>query len=197
MVTMLSAEEKAQALANLQDADWEVRHTALQTLAADDDPYLVDVVLPCARDSDEDVRSQALRVLARFDDPRVLSELIAALDDVHDKVRTLAHELLEEADGVLPALEHVRKARRQPITWRQLRAQADAVLRWTSRMGQELLGMQVVVQRYDQGLGRTYTDRRRNRVEIELSEVPVTSGHPHGEDIMRGLALHEIGHHLA
>src|SRR5262249_55662020 len=132
MANMISAEAKAQALAHLQDADWQVRHQALQTLAADDDPPLVDVGLPCARDSDEDVRGQAIRVLARFDDQRVLSELIAALDDVNATVRALAHELLDEVSGVLPALEHVRKARRQQITWRQLRAQADAVRRWTS-----------------------------------------------------------------
>jgi len=38
--------------------------------------------------------------------------------------------------------------------------------------------------------------RRGEPVEIEVNDTPVTSGHPHGEDIMRGLALHEIGHHL-
>src|SRR5262245_31424985 len=72
-----------------------------------------------------------------------------------------------------------------------------AITRWGTRTGQELLGKPVSVSPYDEGLGRTHENRKRREVEIEISSVPVTSGHPHGADVMRGLVLHEIGHHLS
>lgn len=73
----------------------------------------------------------------------------------------------------------------------------EEITRWAARTGQELLGKPVTVYPYYEGLGRTHENRKRQKVEIEISTVPVISGHPHGADIMRGLVLHEIGHHLS
>jgi len=73
----------------------------------------------------------------------------------------------------------------------------EAINVWAARVGQELLGRLVLVQQYRQGIGRTTRRKKNQPVEIEVSDAPVTSGHPHGEEIMKGIALHEIGHHLA
>jgi hypothetical protein len=72
-----------------------------------------------------------------------------------------------------------------------------AITHWAQQTGQELLGKPVVVSPYEDGLGHTWENRKRRKVEIEISSAPVTSGHPHGADIMRGLVLHELGHHLS
>jgi hypothetical protein len=192
---MLSQEMKEWAVRQLQSPDWKVRLKALRTLAEDTDPLLVDDVLPLVRDPDEQVRRLALLIVVKFDDRQILSELIAALDDIDEDVRALALELLNK-HSALPALTRVAGKRDTRIVWRQLRAKAQAVVRWASQIGQELLGKPVIVRKYAYGLGRTHEDRKRQEVEIEISDAPVTSGHPHGEDIMRGLVLHELGHHL-
>lgn len=192
---MLSQETKDYAVRQLQDADWEVRLNALRTLAEETDPLLVDSVLPLTRDPDEQVRRLALLVSVKFDDRRVLSELIAALDDINEDIRALALELLDKRNA-LPALVRVAERRDARIVWRQLRAKAYAVVPWAKQIGQELLGKPVIVSRVAHGLGRTCENRKRQEIAIEISDAPVTSGHLHGEDVMRGLVLHELGHHL-
>jgi len=184
-------------LNRLQDVDWTERLDALRALADDDDPSLVNELLPLVDDEDSDVRIEALRVLAKFADRRVLSALIAALDDNTELVREQAEALLNGQHGSLPALARLTRGQHDEAVWQKLRVKAAAVERWASQIGQELLGKPVIVRRYQQGLGRTSKRRKQQPVEIEINEAPVTSGHRHGEDIMRGLALHEIGHHLA
>jgi hypothetical protein len=194
---MLTKARRQRATAHLQDPSQAVRLNALNILAQDDDPYLVDEILPLARDPDEAVRCRALSVLAAFDDRRVLSELMSALDDVSQQVRKTAEDILNSRNGPVPSLARVAGEREGRAVWRQLRATAEKVIHWGSELGQELLGKSVAVRRYYSGLGRTRAAHVLDKVEVEVSEAPVTSGHPHGEDIMRGLVLHEIGHHLA
>jgi hypothetical protein len=105
-------------------------------------------------------------------------------------------DLLEMSNGKFPALTRFAGKRDPKLVWRQLRKNASEVTQWATHIGQELLGRPVVVRKYFYGLGRTREDRTRQAAEIEISDVPVTSGHPYGEDVMRGLVLHELGHHL-
>jgi Mg-chelatase subunit ChlD len=76
-------------------------------------------------------------------------------------------------------------------------ARLEEMIRWAHQIGQELLGKPVRVSLSDAGLGQTRESLKRQAVEIVISPAPITNGHPHGADIMRGLVLHEIGHHLA
>ena len=59
-----------------------------------------------------------------------------------------------------------------------------------------MLGRQCIVRQYRWGLARTSVSRKSQPIEIEISDTPVTTGHPDGDGIMRGLAVHELGHHL-
>ena len=77
-----------------------------------------------------------------------------------------------------------------------LREKVDGINNRAREMGNELLGREVVVHQYREGLGRTRASRKGAAVVIDISDAPVTTLNPHGEQIMMGLALHEIGHHL-
>ncbi|MBK8269915.1 MAG: hypothetical protein IPK83_17125 [Planctomycetes bacterium] len=45
-------------------------------------------------------------------------------------------------------------------------------------------------------MGRTRVRRDNAPVEIEVSDTPLTSLHPHGNQILQALVLHELGHHV-
>lgn len=186
------------ALEALESHNALIRREALEALAESKAGYDLDVVLPLARDSDNNVRETALGMLAKFDDPRVFVELLSSLNDVSPDVREAAEKLLNSGPDAVPVLtryEYLRQGS-TPV-WSLVRDRVEAINRWACRIGQELLGRPVKVQQYRQGVGRTARKGRRDAVEIEVSDYAVTSGHPQGEDIMRGIALHEIGHHLA
>jgi uncharacterized protein YegL len=186
------------ALDALESDNWKIRLEALEAIEKSKSGYDVETILPLARDPDNDVREKALRMLARFDDCRVFVELVSSLNDIEDNVKQAAEELLNSGSDRVPVLkryEHLRQDADTPL-WTLIRAHVAAINDWASRIGQELLGRPVAVQQYRQGVGRTREKHRRGVVEIEVSDYPVTSGHLYGEDIMRGIALHEIGHHL-
>jgi|GEM_PF-3119722 HEAT repeat protein len=190
------AERKRLLIGRLEDREWKVRLAALERLAGDGDPQLLDPLLPLARDPDYDVRREAITALARFDDPRVFSELVSSLADVNGGVREVAHEILQGRRGDVPSVERIERLPGVPA-WQWVRSQADAVNAWACMIGQELLGRPIEILNYRQGLGRTRPPADKDRpIEIEVNDYPVTSGHRFGVDIMKGLALHEIGHHL-
>jgi hypothetical protein len=188
------AEAEARALDLLDDSDWRIRRAAIESLAPSNAPWLVEELLPLARDRDEDVRRAALLALAKFDDARVFSELVSSLHDIDEGVRELAQQVLDGQQGPVPSQDRLQ-AKYGSDLQKALAQCVEQVNLWASRVGQELLGRPVEVFNYRQGLGRTRY-RRRGPAQIEVSDAPLTSGHPHGDEIMRGLALHEIGHHL-
>jgi len=94
-------------------------------------------------------------------------------------------------------LQRFEEAGKEQPLWERVQGRVEAINAWASQVGQELLGRPVSVQQYRQGVGRTAHRKKNQPVEIEVSDTPVTSGHPYGEEIMMGIALHEIGHHLA
>jgi len=179
----------------LRDKHWPVRQASINLLADCDDPVLVDDLLPLARDADNDVREAAIRSLAKFNDPRVLGELISSLNDVSDNVRETAQEILSDPRSPVPSATRLADLY-GPDFWRKVQDHVKRINRWASRVGEELLGRPVVVQNYRQGMGRTRQSRGSRPVTIEVADFPLTTGHPWGDEIMRGLALHEIGHHL-
>lgn len=196
LLKVAPAEGKSKAFDLLEDTHWEVRLVAVQALADDTMPHLVDDLLPLARDEDGDVRREAIRALAKFDDVRVWSELVSSLNDVDDDVREAARQILQEQRDHVPVLKRFADAQEDTAAWQRLQAKVAEINRWAARVGQELLGRPVVVHQYRQSLGRTWVRHRHRVVHIEVTDTPVTTGHPFGEDIMRGIALHEIGHHV-
>lgn len=185
---------KPLAIARLEDPWRPALAEALQILSVDSDPGLLEVLLPLARHAEWQIRLPSLRVLRKFDDPRVLAELISSLNDIDGQVRYIAHRVLMKKLGPVPSLDRLQVDGAVP-PWQQIQDRVAAINRWASQIGRELLGRPVKVENYRQGLGRT-PHARKHGVRIEVSDTPVTHGHPHGEEIMRAIALHEIGHHL-
>ena len=180
----------------LYDPSLKENQPPRRILAADDDPHLVEDLLPLARDEDSHIRYRAIRALAKFDDMRVYNELISSLNDVDGYVSELAAEILMGKHGSVPILDRIAEVTDPEELWKQGKAEVDGIRQWASRIGRELLGKRVIVHQYRLSIGRTRRDRKGDAVEIHVTDTPVTCGHPHGADIMRGIALHEIGHHL-
>ncbi len=183
----------------LGDCNAAVRAKAVAGLVDDESRWALEAALKAARDESMDVRIEALRAMRKFDDPRVFAELVSSLNDVTSNVRDIATGILTGAQGPVPSLDRVQMqwGRGSQPVWEVVRRRVEAINRWAVFMGQELLGKPVVVHQYRQGLGRTHAaNPSTGTVEIEVSDTPVTSGHPHGEEVMKGLVLHELGHHL-
>jgi HEAT repeat protein len=173
--------------------DDDTRLNALRKLRASDDPSLLFALIRLARDESAHIRHAALGRLAGVDDPRALAEIFASLNDTDTTVRGLARRLLvghrvaalrraPAADGERPWDRAMR------LTW-----EANA---WAGAMAKEILGVDLDVQQYRQGVGVTSVPSEKRKVSILVSDLPVMSGHPDGVEVMKGIALHEIGHHL-
>lgn len=183
----------------LDDYDHGVRSVAVRALEDEDDAETLEALLRRVRDPDASVRLAALGGLYKFDDPRVFSELVSSLNDVNSEVREMAESILEGTEGAVPSssrMDRLMGWRGRPA-WKQVQTQVQAINQWAVEIGHELLGRPVVVHQYRQGLGRTHeADPKTTQVIIEVSDTPVTSGAVHGAQVMMGLALHELGHHL-
>jgi len=112
-----------------------------------------------------------------------LPVLIDACFDRDNSVAKIAKNGLEE-QGHGPALERIYQ-------------DIDSINNWASREGWYLLRRPVRVQQFREGLGRTKVVKKDQPVTIEISAEPLFSQHPDAGDVMRGLALHELGHHAA
>lgn len=182
-------------IADLRSKAAERRAFAVRALRDDPDPLLLDELLPLARDAVERVRREALPALCKFDDPRVLAELVSSLGDVEESVRSRARGLLIEGTPRVTSLRHfARPPGAEPI-WERMRREVRAAERWAHEVGLELLGRPVTMHPYRQGLGRTHGRGSQGPIEIEITDTPITRNHRHGADIVRGLILHELGHH--
>jgi len=182
-------------VADLRSRDAERRAFAVRALRDDPDPLLLDELLPLARDAVDHVRREALPAVCKFDDPRVLAELVSSLGDVEVSIRSLARGLLIEGTPRVTSLRHfARPPGAEPI-WKRMRREVRAAERWAHEVGLELLGRPVTMHPYRQGLGRTHGRGGHGPIEIEITDTPITQHHRHGADIVRGLILHELGHH--
>lgn len=190
------AEVRTLWLADLRDRRASMRAAALDALRGDPDPLLVDVLIPLARDENEDVRSRALGNLTLYDDPRAFSELVSSLNDVAPKVRAVAAGSLKNLEQPVPVLARFPTRPGEEPIWNRMQSAIRSVQRWAREVGVELLGCRVRMHPYRQGLGRTYPRKHHGVIIIDVSDTPVTSNHPHGVEIMKGLVLHELGHHI-
>ena len=164
----------------LEDEDNDVRLAAVEGISRCDKNEALEALLPLATDYHEKVRLKVLEAISKYKDRRVQNEGLLALYDVDESVRDLAQRLLN-------AYSH--------FDWQTIKQKMDETLIWSSRVGYDILARRTIVHPYRQGLGRTMYARRGN-VEIELNLQAISEQHPHGADIVRGLALHEIGHHF-
>jgi HEAT repeat protein len=187
---------RTELLKALGDREWRIRLAATTELAGDHDPEILEALLPLTRDEHVPIRAAAIKAVAQYDDPRVLSELVSALNDRDADVRRAAQEILNAPPGSVPIIDRARAVGGSDRPWAVLQERIEATHEWARRQGAELLGREVEVVQFRQGLGRTDARRRSSSVEIELTDTPVASLHPHGEEIMRGLIIHELGHHL-
>lgn len=187
------------ALGYLSDEIAGVRCVAVRCVAHGQEPWAVDLLLPKTRDPDAFVRKAALEALVPFRDPRILAEWVSSLQDVDATVRWTAHRILHNQwNGEVPLIQPLEEKRVVPSRprWQELRDQAENIRQWASDIGQQLLGKMVRIHQHRQGFGYTVQADSRGPIDIYVSDTSVTRGHPHGEQIMKGLALHEIGHHL-
>lgn len=188
---------KTLCLQRLSNSSPVVRFAAVELLSNDTDPLLVDDLLPRTRDADANVRFQAIKALAKFDDPKIVSELVSSLRDKEARVRVLARQILQNEVGFeVPLLRSFGARTGRRARWKELHEKAQEINLWAGTIGQQLLGRPVRVHQHRQGLGYTLDTDADAPIDVFVSDTPVTSGHPHGEEIMKGLALHEIGHHI-
>ena len=196
------------AFALREDKEAVVRDAVVAICAAQPCDASLAILLPMARDEESGVRRKALEALFPYDDPEVFSEIVSSLNDVNEEIRNMVTKKLGKKAEDIPSAKMARRAwmwgfpsfgdpaeDEEPF-WKQIQREVDEVRLWASRTGQMLLGVPVIVHQYRQGLGRTWRRSREGVVEIELTDTPITQGHLYGEEIVKGLALHEIGHHL-
>lgn len=179
----------------LKDDSWELRLAGVEALKDDPEPALLDDLLPLARDSDYDVRRETLKALAHYQDIRVFGELVSAMDDTNDDVRAAAESSLKKVKKS-PFLSRLMQDRTGVPIWVQIRQTVEEVNRWAAQTGQELLGRPVVVNQPNHEKEDNFDENDDTVLRLEISEKPVTWCHPNGEEVMRGMALYKIGHHL-
>lgn len=184
----LATREEAVGLMRAQFASPapRMRAAALNWFASGHKEYVeVDDFLALARDVDASVVNAAMQLLEQYDDPRKEGELGSLMWRSYTETIPMLHHA-----GRLIA---IRKA---SAVARQTMARISAVKDWVQEAGQRLLGVPVVVKIIREALGRTSRPKKNEKPTIEISDRPIAHLHPHGEDIVRALALHEFGHHL-
>ncbi len=173
-----------------------IRIAVLELITSHGNEAHLEHAMPLLRDHSHEVRIAALHAIARFDDPRVVGEVISAANDEHSSVAALARTICLAADSPLAALQPLKREDRCRLVERRLE-QIREVHLWAKQIGRELLGSAISVNRLRQGLGCTVPPPRGGgAVPIFITDLPVASGHPQGVEIMKGLVLHELGHHL-
>jgi hypothetical protein len=184
------------AVTLLDHESWRVRQWALTIIGSPTDPAYLEPLLRATGDVDDDVREAALRGVFGYDNPRVTTAVLAALNAPEEKVRATAHSLLIRHPERWRHHAWYRDEPGDVPWWQPLMEELAAIVAWGETLGHELLGCPVRIVQYRQGLGRTLIKRQMGVVDVEISDVPLLSGHPHGADVLRGLILHELGHHL-
>lgn len=178
----------------IESENWSVRQNAAQAMAAQPGPRTVGQLRILCDDDDEDVRREALKGYARCDDGGVVAMVLTALSDEDEDVRNAAGEILDEpsAHPRLASLEQ----RYGEGTCALQRSRLDAVLEWGQRAAEVFLRQHVEIVGWRGGAGRTHFARKgRDAVRIEVNVSPLFEAGPLGEDVVRGVIVHELGHH--
>ena len=178
----------------MESENWSVRQNAAQAMQALPGPRTVGQLRALCDDEDEDVRREALRGYARCDDPGVVAMVLTALSDEDEDVRNAASEILDSPE------DHPRLARLEEEhgagTCKLQRGRLDGVLEWGQRAAEVFLRQHVEIVGWRGGAGRTHFARKgRDAVRIEVNVSPLFEAGPAGEDVVRGVIVHELGHH--
>ncbi|HEV8323843.1 MAG TPA: HEAT repeat domain-containing protein [Myxococcota bacterium] len=174
--------------------DWEHRQRCAQILGAIEGPEPGERLVALCKDADEDVRVAALRALAARPDPAAWQEVVIALADPHATVREAAEGIVAHAES-FPGLAGLLE-REGEAAWKRHRTALDEVLAWGRAVGHEFLGEPVEVVALRGGAGQTRYGARGGRVPVvEVNPEPLFEPGPHGVDVVKGVILHELGHH--
>ena len=153
-----------------------------------------DRLIDMCTDGDEDVRVAALTGLAESNHPGVVRQVMLGLLDADAKVSSAAALLLQTASsGRL--VEHVRTA--EANLAESLLLRVDELKQWTKHMARRLLGDAVRLEATRRGAGHTQWARRGDGiVEVSVNFAPMVDAGEQGDDVVKGVILHEFGHHM-
>ncbi|MFO0829517.1 MAG: VWA domain-containing protein [Phycisphaerales bacterium] len=80
--------------------------------------------------------------------------------------------------------------------WPATIARIEAIRAWAMDVGQRLTGAPVTMRPMRGGAGMTHEPGGDGVITIYIDESPIIDGVEHGDDIVRGLVIHELGHHV-
>jgi HEAT repeat protein len=178
----------------VESENWSIRQNAAQALAAAPGRQTVDLLRALCDDDDEDVRREALRGYARCDEPGVVAMVLTALSDEDEDVRETASSIVDDprSHPRLAAIE----ALWGPGSLALQRERLDEVLKWGDAAGQAFLRQRIEIVGWRGGAGRTHFAKAgRDKVRIEVNVSPLFEAGPAGEDVVKGVIVHEFGHH--
>lgn len=170
---------------------WSARRDLARLLARGRSPASADTLHALADDPDDDARSQALTALVQRADPRAPGLVLAGLLDSHDKVKGVARGLCAEASThpVLSAAEG------SGFSWAEQPDRVQELVDWAREASHALLRRTPEVLPYRSGVGRTWYATGSRQVRIDLNLDPLHLAPDRGADVVRGVVLHELGHH--
>lgn len=178
----------------IRRGSWRLRRSCATVLDELERPDAADLLCGLCRDPDEDVRADTLPAFARCADERVPAVVFAAMDDPDSHVREVAAELLD-APHAYAGLR--RDGHDAEAFWSDRRAQLAGLRTWTRAEGWSFLGDPVELRYSARGAGRTAWSRPgRDAVWIEVNPAPLLAEPVVGEQVVRGVVVHEFGHHV-
>ncbi len=204
------AHEKA--IHALSDGQWGVVRTALDllrelpsgkgSLPGADREAVISTLVKWSHGTE----SLALNYLADWDDPRVMSVLVNALNSDDQGHAITARNLLKKTGSSrLPVLRNYPRRHWGETPWTILQEQCSNLRDWARTTGEQLLDVPVKLEWYYDGIGETRARQQSsNKIDIRATNLPIFSeidtnsyhGQERGEEVVKGIILHEIGHHL-
>ncbi|MEX2215141.1 MAG: vWA domain-containing protein [Phycisphaeraceae bacterium] len=167
-----------------------MRHAGLHWFAKDRHHFLeINELLPLVRDDTEPVAAAALSLLSRYDDPRRQGEMASLIVQQQHGGDT------KIGSRHLRAVARAFQSSIDEETVKDIVGRIEGTLAWAKDAGRLLLGREVEVKILRNAMGRARPCRKGEMPMIEISDRPIAHRHPHGEEIVRALALHEFGHH--
>ncbi len=168
----------------LKAGEWNMRRHCARILGAleglDSSIGAGDILSTLTADDDEDVRAAAIVGLLDSGHPGALREAVLGLFDPHDTTRRAAAGGLDDSD----------------LPWEAARDRLDAILEWGRKTGRSLLGDEVDIVPLRRGAAQTrYAIANQDTPVLEINPEVLFTDLSYADDVVRGLILHELGHH--
>lgn len=174
--------------------NWSVRQNLVAVLRHRPAEDSLETLRSLCDDPDEDVRREALLGYGRLDDEGVPAMVLTALSDEDAGVRSAAEGMLE-APAPYPRLVQLA-TEMGPNSAELSKLLLDDVLRWGQRAGAAFLRQRVEIVGWRGGAGRTHFAKHgRDVAKIEINVEPLFSAGDAGVDVVKGVIVHELGHH--